>query len=373
MVSFIRNGRFLDPADQWVYGDLTIDDGEVVRISDGPDLEALIADDDAIVLDVDGNRVGPGFIDLQINGGFGVDLQSNPAGLWELGARLPSIGVTAFLPTLTTNGYALLDQALAAFEERPPNYQGAEPLGWHLEGPWLSEAKRGAHARSKLAPIPDPLPEWFAPERGVAMVTLDPERAGAEFATRELSDRGVVVSFGHTEIDHAAALDAYRWGASMGTHLFNAMLGLGHRSPGLAAALLSERCPARFGLIADGEHVDPVLIDVAWRLAGDRLVLVSDAVAPLGMTTEPVLRLEDGTLAGAVIGLDQAVVNLAGFTGCSAAAAHHAASTRPADVLVDATRGELWPGLRADAVVLDDDGAVAATIIGGELVYTADR
>ncbi len=369
MPSFIRSGRFLDPADQWVYGDLTIDDGEIVRVSDGPDVEALIADDDAIVLDAEGNRVGPGFIDLQINGGFGIDLQSRPSALWELGDRLPSIGVTAFLPTLTTNGYANIDDALSAIEGRPSGYRGAEPLGWHLEGPWLSEAKRGAHARSKLEAIPDPLPDWYAPEYGVAMVTLDPECDGARRATRELSERGVVVSYGHTAASQETAFEAYQWGATMGTHLFNAMVGLHHREPGLAAALLSDRCPARFGLIVDGEHVAAALVDIAWRLASERLVLVSDAVAPLGMTTDRVFTLDDGTLAGAVVGLDQSVRNLAAFTGCSSGQAHRAASARPADVLIDASRGELWPGLRADAVVFDDDGGVVATIIAGELVY----
>ncbi|MEZ5379938.1 MAG: hypothetical protein R2733_25815 [Acidimicrobiales bacterium] len=372
MVSFIRNGRFLDPADQWVYGDLTINDGEVVRITEGPDVEALIADDTDIVLDAEGNRVGPGFIDLQINGGFGIDLQSDPAAVWQLGERLPSIGVTAFLPTLTTNGHAHVAEALAALERRPVDYVGAEPLGWHLEGPWLSEAKRGAHARSKLEPIPDELPDWYAPEHGVALVTLDPELPGAERAVATLVDRGVVVSFGHTAAAQPFADLAYGWGATMGTHLFNAMVGLHHRDPGLAATLLSERCSAFFGLIVDGEHVAPPLVDIAWRLAPDRLVLVSDAVAPLGMTEQRVHRLDDGTLAGAVAGLDAGVRNLAAFTGCSTGAAHRAASARPADVLVDQTRGELWPGLRADAVVLDDDGRVAATIIGGELVYRAD-
>ncbi|MEZ5227288.1 MAG: hypothetical protein R2710_11605, partial [Acidimicrobiales bacterium] len=296
------------------------------------------------VLDAEGNRVGPGFIDLQINGGFGIDLQSDPAAVWQLGERLPSIGVTAFLPTLTTNGHAHVAEALAALERRPVDYVGAEPLGWHLEGPWLSEAKRGAHARSKLEPIPDELPDWYAPEHGVALVTLDPELPGAERAVATLVDRGVVVSFGHTAAAQPFADLAYGWGATMGTHLFNAMVGLHHRDPGLAATLLSERCSAFFGLIVDGEHVAPPLVDIAWRLAPDRLVLVSDAVAPLGMTEQRVHRLDDGTLAGAVAGLDAGVRNLAAFTGCSTGAAHRAASARPADVLVDQTRGELWPG-----------------------------
>ncbi len=369
VTSFIRNGRFLDPADQWVYGDLTIDDGEVVRVTEGADPESLIAEPDDIVLDAEGRRVGPGFIDLQINGGWGIDLQREPQRLWELGERLASVGVTAFLPTLTTAGYDLVGDGLDALAARPTGYLGAEPLGWHLEGPWFGEARRGAHPLAKLQPIPATIPEWYSPEAGVRLVTLDPEQPGAAEATRTLVERGVIVSFGHTAATHATAAAAFGWGATMGTHLFNAMGGLHHRDPGMAATLLSARSDAAFGLIVDGEHVAPAMVDLAWRLAADRLVLVSDAVAPLGLTTDPVHRLDDGTIAGAVIGLDRSVVNLAAITGCSAGAAHQAASTRPAAVLGDSTRGELWPGMRADAVVLEDDGTVAATLIAGDVVY----
>lgn len=374
MSVFVRNGRFLNSFETWEFGDLTIDDGRVVRITEGPDPEALFAEPDAIVLDADGNRVGPGFIDLQINGGWGIDLQTEPEGLWRLGEHLTSVGVTAFLPTLTTNGFEHIDRARAALGERPDGYRGAEPLGWHLEGPWLSEAKRGAHAKAKLEPISEELAEWYSPEGGVALVTLDPELPGAQAAVRTLGERGVVVSYGHTDISQPNADVAFGWGGRMGTHLFNAMGGLHHREPGMAATLLDDRCDAYFGVIADGEHVAPAMVAIAWRLAPDRFVLVSDAVAPLGATDdgsadETAFRLDDGTLAGAVIGLDRSVTNLTRFAGCSEAAAHRAASTRPAEVLADADRGSLWPGLRADAVVLNDDGTVAATIINGEVVY----
>jgi N-acetylglucosamine-6-phosphate deacetylase len=320
------------------------------------------------VFDVGGRRVGPGYVDLQINGGWGIDLQAEPERLWELGARLPEIGVTAFLPTLTTNGSRRLDAALDAWATgRPGGYVGAEPLGWHLEGPWLAPSKRGAHRADLLAAIPAALPPCLDPAHGVRLVTLAPELDGADAAIAELRRRGVGVSLGHSAIAMAGAEAAFSRGAGMGTHLFNAMSGLHHREPGLAAALLMGTHRPAIGLIADGEHVDPVMVDLAWRLAGDRIVLVSDAVAPLGLTDRPVMRLADGTLAGAVVGLDRGVANLARFTGCADHVAHAAASTRPAAVLgIDARLGA---GERFDAVVVESDGSVYATIIDGVVVH----
>lgn len=364
-VGRVAGGRVLD-GDDWIERSLGVDAGTIAAAAGS-----------GVVVDAAGRRVGPGFVDLQINGGFGIDLQADPTRLWELAARLPELGVTAFLPTLTTNGHARVSEALDAWQTgRPFGFCGSEPLGWHLEGPWLHPERRGAHRAERLAPIPSCLPEGFRPEHGVSLVTLAPDLLGAEAATRMLVDRGVVVSFGHSPVSAADAERAYGWGARMGTHLFNAMGGLHHRHPGLAATLLrgaaptSRLAPQPFvGLIADGEHVTSEMVDLAWRLAGDRIVVVSDAVAPLGHTDAAVFRLADGTLAGAVIGLDRAVVNLVSFTGCSQAQAHRAASSMPARVLGLADRSTLDAGRRADLVVLDDDGSVYATVIAGRLAY----
>ena len=187
----------------------------------------------------------------------------------------------------------------------------------------------------------------------------------------DLSRQGVVVSCGHSEATAAQAEAAFGAGATMGTHLFNAMPGLHHREVGLAASLLLGET-TYLGLIIDGEHVDPEMIKLAWRLARRRVVAVSDAVAFMGTAaagaTGDAVHLYDGTLAGSTIGLDGAVRNLMAFTGCQLADAVASASTIPARCLGLSDRGRIEVGQRADLVGLDDDANVVLTIVAGALV-----
>lgn len=347
---------------EWQARDLQIED-DTIRAVRAPG-ESRSAD----VLDLTGLKLSPGMIELQINGGWGIDLQHEPGRLWELGARLPAVGVTAFLPTLTSNGAIGMDEALAALAAGPPQgWAGAEPLGWHFEGPWLSPVKAGAHDVGALTSIPAVLDARLSPEHGVRLVTLAPELSGARAAIAELVDRGVRVSLGHTAASAAEARDGFGAGATMGTHLFNAMDGLHHREPGLALPLLLDG--HWVGLIADGHHVAPDLVDLAWRLARDRIVLVSDAVALLGMTGDEVARLDDGTLAGSVIGLDRCVRNLMRFAGVGLGRALTAATAHPCAVLGLDDRHSVAAGQRADLVALDAAGNVQMTMVGGQVVF----
>jgi N-acetylglucosamine-6-phosphate deacetylase len=322
------------------------------------------------VLDADGGIVVPGFVDLQCNGAGGIDLTAEPERLWEVAALLPRFGVTAWLPTIVTSPPDRVDRALAALGARPAGLGTiAEPLGLHVEGPFLNPVRRGAHDPALLA---DPAADagriaGWSRETGVALVTLAPELPGALDLLRALTDRGVIVAAGHTDAGYDemhAAVDA---GVSMVTHLFNGMNALHHRAPGVPGAALSdERLHA--GMIADGVHVDPAVVALAWRLLGERFVLVTDAVAPMGTpgATGQGVRLGDGTLAGADLPMDGAVRNLTAFTGCTLREAARAASAHPATVLGDPTRGHLDPGARGDLVVLSPDGEVRATVIAGE-------
>jgi N-acetylglucosamine-6-phosphate deacetylase len=218
---------------------------------------------------------------------------------------------------------------------------------------------------------------------GVAIVTIAPDLPGAIELIAELSERGVIVSLGHTPATAAQATAAVDAGARWVTHLFNAMAPLHHREPGLAGvALADERL--RVGLIPDGIHVDPLVVKTAQRAVGERLTIVTDAVAALGMPlgsqalgrTEVHIdgtgvRLADGTLAGSNLAMDQGVRNLVAFTGCTSAVAIHAASTAPAGLLSDPTRGHLRHGARGDVVVLTEDLHLVSTYVGGELVHDA--
>lgn len=340
-------------------------------------VEGIIADGDrggGGVVDASGLKIVPGFIDLQINGGWGQDLQRDPAALWALAQHLVEVGVTSFLPTLTTNGYSRRREALSAWRSGPPErdeFVGADPVGWHIEGPWLAPSRHGAHSRELLQPIPPVIPPEYTPAEGVRLVTLAPELAGAGRMISDLTRQGVVVSIGHSEATADQARTALEAGATMGTHLFNAMSGIHHRDVGLAAALLLE--PSYLGVILDGVHVDPDIVRLTWQVAGHRMVAVSDAVAFMGTgaasATGDAVRLYDGTLAGSSIALDAAVRNLMTFTGCQLAEAVATVTEIPASCLGLSDRGRIEVGRRADLTALDTDGRVVLTFVGGRLVF----
>ena len=360
--------------DGWRPGDLSTRGGALVP-------EPL---EGAEVHDMEGCLVAPGYVDLQCNGGLGIDLASEPERLWELGALLPRFGVTAWLPTIVTTPDGVVDRALQAFAAGPPpGWSGAVPLGLHLEGPFLSPAKRGAHPEALLRPPAlDAIERWTG-DAGVALVTIAPDLPGALEVISALVERDVIVSLGHTPATAEQATAAVDAGARWVTHLFNAMAPLHHREPGLAGVALSDE-RLRVGLIPDGIHVHPQVVAMAQRALGARLTIVTDAVAALGMPPgvqalgrtevtidETGVRLADGTLAGSKLAMDQGVRNLVAFSGCSAAEAIHGASTAPAALLGDSARGHLAPGARADLVVLGDHLEVLSTYVAGELVHGA--
>jgi N-acetylglucosamine-6-phosphate deacetylase len=354
-----------------VSGDLHVVGGDVeVVIRSG-----VVVDDgpapDSGTLDATGCLVLPGWIDVQCNGGGGIDLTAEPERLWEVAALLPRFGVTAWLPTIVTSPPDRVDRALAALADRPPDLGPvAEPLGLHLEGPFLNPVRRGAHVAALLAdPIADAgRAEGWSRDGGVAMVTLAPELPGGLDLARALAEREVVVSAGHTDASAAELAAAVDAGVSMVTHLFNGMNPLHHRAPGVpGTALADERL--HVGVIADGVHVDGAVVALAWRLLGERFVLVTDGVAPMGApgAAGQGVRLADGTLAGADLAMDGAVRNVASFTGAGLRAAATAASSAPASLLGDRSRGHLRPGARGDVVVLRPDGTVVATVVAGRV------
>ncbi|MCP3990490.1 MAG: N-acetylglucosamine-6-phosphate deacetylase [Actinomycetia bacterium] len=349
----------------WQEFDLNVVDGVIRDESTGQ----------SEVLDVSGLKIVPGYIDLQVNGGWGHDLGRDPASIWPLSERLVEIGVTSFLPTLTTNGYSRRREALSLWQAGPVDsegHRGADPIGWHFEGPWLAPSRHGAHSRELLQPVPRAAPADYTPDLGLRLVTLAPELNGALPMIAELKRHGVVVACGHSEATSAQAVAGFESGITIGTHLFNAMSGLNHREVGLAAALLLTDSTF-VTMIIDGEHVDPDMVKLAWRLASHRLIAISDAVAFMGTAaasaTGSALRLYDGTLAGSTIGVDAAVRNLMSFTGCDLADAVSAASLVPARSLGLSDRGRIEVGCRADLVGLDDEANVVLTMVAGDLVW----
>jgi N-acetylglucosamine-6-phosphate deacetylase len=377
----VAGGTVLTPAGA-VRADVAIAAGRIAGVGppasfgDAPEIAAA------------GLLVAPGLVDLQCNGAVGVDLSSEPERLWDVAAALPRWGVTAWLPTIVTGPAEIRRRALAVLRAGPPagdERPFAAPLGLHFEGPFLAPERRGAHPVDRLVP-PDPaLPAEEGWSVGVALVTLAPELPGALDLVRSLAGAGIVVSAGHssaTAAETRAALDA---GVGYVTHLFNAMVPLGHREPGLPGVALTDP-RVRVGVIADGIHVDPAVVALAARALGDRLTLVTDAVAALGAPAGPVrlasqwaevgdgdgdgaVRLPDGTLAGSTLALDRAVRNLVAFTGVPLADALAAASTTPSATLGRDDRGTIAPGAVADLVLVEADGTLVATVAAGRVAH----
>lgn len=288
-----------------------------------------------------------GFVDIQINGAFGHDFTEDPDSIWLVGDRLTESGVEAFLPTIISSPPGTVEKALAVLAQGPPaNYQGARPLGLHVEGPMLAPSRRGTHPKQFLQLPSLAVIEGWTAAAGVLMVTLAPELPGARAVVETLLSEGVVVALGHSAATYEEATAALSWGVTHVTHLFNAMPPFDHREPGPIGALLGQE-QVTAGLIVDGIHVHPAMVATAWRLLGpERVVLVSDAMAAAGLGdgsfsigTVPVtveggrVVNADGRLAGSSLFLDQAVRNLVTFTGCSEAEAIAAATTNPLTVL----------------------------------------
>lgn len=331
----------------------------------------------------EGLLLAPGFIDLQLNGAAGHDLTADPESIWAVGSALAQYGVAAFLPTIVAAPPAVAEEAVRVLAGGPPpGWRGATPLGLHLEGPFLNPERAGAHDRAHLrAPDSSVAAGWSA-ATGVRMVTLAPELPGALELAGSLTGRGVVVAAGHslaTAEEAAAGFDA---GIRYVTHLFNAMPPLEHRAPGLAGAALSDS-RVIVGLIPDGLHVDALVVDLAWRAAGpDRLSIVTDAMAALGMPPgryplggvdvnvgDDGARLPDGRLAGSVVSLDAALRNLVKFTGAPPAVAAGSVTRVPAALLGERDRGTLAVGAVADVTILDAGLRVVATIARGAVTH----
>lgn len=336
------------------------------------------------VIDATGLTVCPGFIDLQVNGLHGVDVTSEPERVHEIAAALVQYGVTSFLPTVIS---ASPDVYRRALNTDVNHVSGARILGWHFEGPMLSRDRPGVHPVAHLvAPTLGVIDGWSA-EGGVVLVTMAPELPGALDVVEELARRGVIVSLGHSAARHAQANAAFGRGATCVTHLFNAMEPLHHRAPGLAGAALAND-GVTVALIADGIHVHPDVIKLAWRACGpDRIVLVSDAVAALGdprrmswrigavdvIVDGAAARAADGSLAGSVVPLDEAVRNLIEFTRCDVVEAVATVTSSPAAVLGREDVGDVRLGIAADLTLLDIELRPVLTIVGGDVVHGSER
>lgn len=334
-----------------------------------------------------GALIVPGFIDLQVNGGGGVLFNNQPdlEGIRTICATHARYGTTALLPTLITDRIDIRAQALAAgekaFAAKVPGF-----LGLHLEGPHLSISRKGTHDPALIRAMTEEDLSVLCEKAnsfGRSLITIAPENVTAD-QVRALCAAGYIVSLGHTDVTHTDAKAYVDAGATMVTHLFNAMSQLGNREPGLVGAALSS--PNLYcGLIADGFHVDPVSMTVALRakVGPARIFLVTDAMSSIGTDEDGFmlngrqiyrkggrLTLADGTLAGADIDMLSCVRFIHERLGLPFTEALNMATLYPAEAIGCTQKGRLSDGMDADFLLLSPNLDLLSTWIGGQRVYS---
>ncbi len=346
---------------------------------------------DSTTIDIAGLIVTPGFVDVHTHGGGMHDLHTeDPADIVAYARWAPSTGTTSFLAGVVGVAGGLpraqIRSVIAAIEADEP---GAEVLGIHLEGPYMSLARRGAHDPAWLRTPAEPETEELldVAQGHLKLITLAPELPGAEALIQRLRSTGVTISIGHTDVNYEQAQAALKLGITHATHCFNAMRPLLHREPGPLGAIV-EADQVRGELIADGVHVHPAAARVLVRALGsERTVLVTDSLACAGMgnirfsfggqpaeVVAGVARLQDGTITGSVLTMEQALRNVLRFTDLPLASAIAMVTINPArSAGVAERKGLLQPGYDADLLLLDEECALQATICRGRLAFATDQ
>lgn len=367
------HANYLDEDFRLVQGDIEIEDGKILRV--GKDLPRKEED---LAVDCAGSyTVVPGFVDVHIHGCAGADTcDATREALEAMAAFLLAHGVTSFCPTTMTTSRETIQAALLAAKDMMdhPMEGGARVVGVNMEGPFIAKERKGAQKEEDILPPDFPLFQRFYEESGgiVRLVDVAPEQPGGlDFV--EKASQLCTVSIAHTTADYGQAKAAFDKGVTHATHLFNAMSGLHHRKPGVVGAVFDDS-RVRGELICDGFHIHPAVLRAAFRLLGDRALIVSDSMRANGMPEGEAFDLggqmvtvhqgkallPDGTIAGSVTNLHQEIKNLVSF-GVPFEQAVKAATLVPARAIgLDGEIGSIAPGKRADLVVLDENLDIAA-------------
>lgn len=356
----------------------------------GLETTSIVVDGDRIIavgetaadqtVDLDGGYLLPGFIDTQVNGGGGVLFNDSPTleAIATIGAAHRAYGTTGFLPTLISDDLSTVAKAIAAVDAA---IEAGVPgvLGIHIEGPFLSEQRKGVHDASKFRTLDAAALELLtSARRGRTLVTLAPETTTPEMIGK-LAKAGVTIAAGHTNATYERLVEALGAGVTGFTHLFNAMSPLTSRAPGAVGAALEHQA-SWCGIIADGRHIHPAVLRIAFAAKRrDRFMLVTDAMPSVGMVdksftiqgrpirvVDGVCVDEHGTLAGSDLDMAGAVANAVRMAGLSLEDAARMASANPAAFIgLKGEYGVIAPGARADLVLLDPDLKARRTWIGG--------
>lgn len=381
----LRNHKIIDEH-------LWIENGKIV------DPEKVFYDERRLAdkrIDCHGDLIAPGFIDIQINGGFGVDfshdVDSVDANVRKVARGILAHGVTSFCPTLVTSEPEVYRKVLYSLKKTPGGKHGATVLGAHVEGPFISPDKKGAHQLSSIATFEkgfDSLLDVYGNLTNIAIITLAPELSGCMSIIKKLVEQGITVSLGHSSADINIGEQAVSHGASLITHLFNAMLPFHHRDPGLLGLLSSDNIDSSkvyYGIISDGVHTHPSALRIAYSTHPKGLVLVTDALSALGLGEgthylgDRAIEIKNNcayiagtsTLCGSITPFNACVQFFKRSTRCSLVEALEVSSLHPATALgIQKQKGTLDFGADADFVILDDRLNVKSTWIAGECVYS---
>ncbi|KAH3843348.1 N-acetylglucosamine-6-phosphate deacetylase-like [Dreissena polymorpha] len=372
--------------------DLWVRDGKIINPEKLFYVEKKKAD---IQINCHGSIIAPGYIDVQINGGFGRDFSETDDIVEDVkfvAKSLLEFGVTSFCPTLVTSSREMYKKIVPFVKKQNGSSDGAGILGLHLEGPFISKEKKGAHNEANIKDFKNgfrDVEEMYCHNfDNVAIVTIAPELERCSEVINELFNRGIKVSIGHSGANLVTGETAIQQGANMITHLFNAMLPFHHRDPCLIGLLTSNQIPTErtvfYGLIADGIHTHPSALRIAYRVHPKGMILITDAISAMGLPTgkhhlgNQSIEIQGkratiagtNTLCGSIAKMDYCVRNLLKNADCGPEFALEAASLHPAQALgIAGSKGTLDYDTDADFLLLNQDLNVLATYIAGNKVW----
>ncbi|MGD6804059.1 N-acetylglucosamine-6-phosphate deacetylase [Rossellomorea vietnamensis] len=372
-------------------GYIKMKDHKIVDI--GPEEELTGAEGYEILDFPSGSKAVPGFIDVHIHGVNGADvMDATEEALDNMARTLPQEGTTSFLATTITQSRNEIEKALknaGSYIHRQKNNGQSEIIGIHLEGPFVNEKKAGAQPKEHITdPDVDVFKKWQSlSQNSIKLVTLAVEQSGGLEMVRYLRDNGVIASIGHSDAAYEEVGEAIEAGANHVTHLFNQMRGLHHREPGVVgAAFLRDELKAE--IIADGIHVRPEMIKLAYREKGEKgIILITDSMRAKCLKNgqydlggqEVIVQdgkavLEDGTLAGSILKMSNAVKNMMAYTGCELHEVIEMASVNPAKQLnIFDRKGSIKKGRDADIVILDDKMDILMTFCRGTIAFKEEE
>lgn len=355
-------------------GKMLLFDEKIIKVTEEVDIDTVE------VIDANQAYVSAGFIDLHIHGSGNADvMDATPEALERISSILLETGTTSFLATTMTMSEQAIDKALQNIQQHAAQVSGAQILGIHLEGPFINASKHGAQDKHYIqTPTLDLIKNYM---QEIKMITLAPEVSGGEAFVKYLTKEypHIILSIGHSDASYEESQECFTWGVSHATHLFNAMNPYHHRKPGIVGAVLD--ADVTCDIIPDLVHTHPSTLELVQKVKKEKLILITDAMRAgcmkcgtydLGGRKVEVSGgkavLEDGTLAGSVLKMNEALLNMTRHTSMNMVEVVNAVTKSPAQKL-GINKGELRTGYDADIVIFDEAFSILYSIVGGELKY----